>query len=191
MALRYWNTSSTKRILTTESEWSKKRRSCWDRHNRFPKVRITIAYDNPKPEPPCGQTEVGAFSQVISFTWRRAWLTDHDWPCHLILVPLQLELRDFRNPWCPPVVQSSQLCFCTQWSGSAATPRSARLTRRPGRQLGRSWKKGQVSAIFGGFQFFVVSSFSHGEEMLLQSRSDCTTIVPVLYIPYIYIYVYI
>ena len=41
MALRYWKTSSTKRILTTESEWSKKRRSCWDRHNRFPKVRIT------------------------------------------------------------------------------------------------------------------------------------------------------
>ena len=86
-----------------------------------------------------------------------------------MLVPLQLEMRDFSNPWCPPLFQSSQLCSCTRWSGSAAT--------------GASWEGRGKRVGFPHFsvdEFFVVSSFSHGEEMLLRSRSDYSNMVPLV-----------
>ena len=74
---------------------------------------------------------------------------------------------------------SSQLCLRTR-SGSAATRRSA-LDKASQAPSGKVVEKGLGFRHFHVDEFFVVSNFSHGEEMLLRSRSDYSIIlVPIV-----------
>lgn len=99
-------------------------------------------------EPSCDQTEIRAW---------KAGPADHVNWCWF---PFNLKCIIFRNPWCPVYTCVSVSSLCLRTRSGSATRRSARLTRRPRRQLGKSWKKkGWVSAIFSGwvfrsFQFF-------------------------------------